>query len=343
MYDRGHEAGGCRARVPVLSVVVLTRNEEGNIADALASLLSQRDVDLEVLVVDSASTDATVGVAEDIARKDGRVRVIRSERDIPIGEARNIGIDAARGKYVAQMSADATAGPGWGAAAVSALENADVVFGRQEHAPPKLTPAAIVRGLRYHHFRSDATAPPETYASNVNAAVRREVLERVRFVTDGPASALDDILFTREAKALGYRIAYEPRMLVRHKDATTFGGEMRKNKREGYGWGILSPRLGLNAVVLAWSGALVVASAALIAWPSAATALLLLGVVYAPALRRAIRAGGPYVARRPFSLLVAILASPAFDLAFAYHYTLGLARRRRDLTGLLPTPGGPSP
>lgn len=327
------------ARAPTASVVVLTRNEEANVADALDSLLAQEGVDIEVIVVDSASTDRTLEIASRYAVRDARVRVIASERDIPIGEARNLGIAAARGRIVAQMSADAMAAPGWAAALAGALEDADVVFGRQEHAPPRVTPAAVARGLRYHHFRSDATAPPETYASNVNAAMRRDVLDRLRFVADGPASALDDVLFVHEAKAMGYRIAYEPRMLVRHKDATTLAGEWRKNRREGFGWGLLSPRLGLNRMVLAWTIALVAIGVALVVRPALPLALALVLVAFAPTLRRVARGGAAYVRRAPFSLAVAVLASPVFDVAFAYHYALGLARRRADLTGKLPLPG----
>lgn len=325
---------------PTLSVVVLTRNEEANVADALDSLLAQEGVDLEVIVVDSASTDRTLAIAREYeARSGGRVWVCASAWDIPIGEARNLGIDQARGRIVAQMSADATASPGWAAALAHALEGADLVFGYQEHAPARLSPAAIVRGLRYHHFSRSAQAAPETYASNVNAAARREVLERVRYVDDGPASALDDVLFAREARTLGFRIAYEPAMVVRHKDATTLAGEWRKNRREGYGWGILRARLGLHKTTLAWCAALVLSFAALAAWTSIATALLFLGVLYAPTLRRLVRGGGSYVRRAPVPLAAAALASPLFDVAFAYHYLLGLLSRKRELSGMLP-PGG---
>lgn len=329
-----------REEGPTLSVVVLTRNEEANIADALDSLLSQQGVDLEVLVVDSASGDRTLELARGYEARDARVKVIASEKDIPIGEARNLGIAAARGRYVAQMSADAMAAPGWASEMVFALQDADIVYGRQEHAPATLTPAAVVRGLRYHHFRADQQAPPETYASNVSAGVRRDVLDELRFVTDGPASALDDILFTHEAKKLGRTVAYEPNMLVRHKDATTLAGEWCKNKREGYGWGILSKQLGLNKLVLAWSAALLVAAAALVFDFSIWTVLLFLAILYVPTLRRVVAGGAPYVRKAPAALAMAALASPLFDFAFAFHYVLGLARRRRDLTGLLATPRG---
>lgn len=334
------------ARAPVpepdLSVIVLTRNEEANVADALESLLAQEGVSLEAIVVDSASTDATLARAGAYEARDPRVRIVASPRDIPIGEARNLGLAHARGRHVAQMSADATASPGWAAALVESLREADVVYGRQEHAPPSLTPGAVVRGLRYHHFESDGRAPPETFASNVNAGMRREVVQRLRYVDDGPASALDDVLFTREARSLGMRIVYEPRMLVRHKDATTLRGELRKNRREGYGWGMLSPQLGLHRAALAWGATLSLALVALAVRPAWWLAAPVAALVYAPTLRRVARAGRRYLRRAPLALAAATLVSPAFDLAFVYHYVLGLLHRRGDLTGLVSPPGGHS-
>lgn len=332
---------------PHLSVIVLTRNEEANVEDAIRSLL-EGDPPVEVLVVDSASRDRTVEIAGRVARELGeeRVRVVASERDIPIGEARNLGVRLARAPRIAFMSADATAAPGWAAEALGSLDDSDVVYGRQVHTPPRPSLASVCRGLRYHHFRSDAHAPPETYASNVNAAIRRSVFDHLRYVDDGPASALDDILFTREAMQLGYRVGYNPRMLVRHKDVSTLAGEWRKNRREGYGWGILAPQLGLNKMVLAWGGALAAAAGALVAFPGIPTLLLAFASLYASALRRVARAGGPYLRRTPGALLGATLLGPAFDIVFLIAYVRGLARRRGHLTGLLkgrPTQGDGSP
>lgn len=324
---------------PELSVVVLTRNEEANLADALDSLVAQEGVALEAIVVDSASRDRTLEIARryEAAHPDV-VRVVASPEDIPIGVARNLGIAHARAPLVAQMSADAMAAPGWGARMVAALAGCDLAYGRQEHAPDRLTAAAVVRGLRYHHFDAKPAAP-ETYASNVNAGMRREVLERVRFVPDGPASALDDILLTREAMELGFRVGYDAQMLVRHKDATTLQGELRKNRREGYGWGLLSPKLGLHKMAIAWGASLAALVVALAAWPSIWLAAILLGTIYAPTLRRAALAGGRFAKAAPLALLGAIAVGPALDLAFLYHYVLGLKDRRADLTGRLPAGG----
>lgn len=337
---------------PSLSVVLLTRNEEANVADAVRSLLAQ-DADLEIIVVDSASTDRTLQVLESLAPEaGGRMRVVANDRDIPIGEARNLGAALARAPAVAFMSADATAAPGWARAAVEALSRAELVYGRQEHAPPALSVAAVVRGLRYHHYRAADRARPDAFASNVNAAIAREVFDRVRYVDEGTsaprgaregdeariawaASALDDVLFTREARSLGYRVAYEPSMLVRHKDVSDLASEWAKARREGYGWGILSPKLGLNRPVLAWGLLLAAGLLGSLLLPPLLAWLAFLAPLYAPAARRVLLAGAPFAKRAPHLLLGALVVSPAFDVGFLFHYLRGLRERRRDLTGVV--------
>jgi Glycosyl transferase family 2 len=65
-------AGAC---FPV-SVLIPARNEEDSIANCVRSVLASRNVDVEVLVLDDHSDDATASVVEQIAREDSRVRVV---------------------------------------------------------------------------------------------------------------------------------------------------------------------------------------------------------------------------------------------------------------------------
>lgn len=76
------------------------------INDAVKSALAQKDVSLEVLVVDDVSTDTTPAVVESFARSDPRVRLIRAEKRGGCGAARNIAIDQAKGDWVAILDAD---------------------------------------------------------------------------------------------------------------------------------------------------------------------------------------------------------------------------------------------
>lgn len=310
------------------TVVVLTRNEARWIGSCVRSLLAQ-DAPVEILVVDAASTDGTPAEAARAAAGDPRLRVLASDRLLTVGEARNLGAREAGGEAILFLSADAEAAPGWVAAALDALTDADIVYGKQEHAPMATTVAAVSRGLRYHAFDLDPPLDAASYASNVNAAYRRTVLERLPFPEDRARSALDDILLARRAQAAGFRLAYEPRMVVRHHDVETFRQELTKVRREAFGWGLLRRDVGWNGLILAWGAVVAVAGAALVAFPSLITGALFAAALWAPGARRWMkrRAGYPLL-----PTLGAVAVAPFLDLAFLVDYLRGLAARPPEAT-----------
>lgn len=87
-----------------VSVVVPTRNRSALLAMALRSVLAQRGVDLEVIVVDEASSDDTPAVVA--AFQDPRIRVIRHDTSQGVSVARNRGIAEARAEWVAFLDDD---------------------------------------------------------------------------------------------------------------------------------------------------------------------------------------------------------------------------------------------
>lgn len=91
----------------LISVVVPAYNAEAYIGATLRSVLAQSYGDFEVIVIDDCSTDATPGVVADIASADSRVRLIRLERNFgaPAGP-RNVGVNAAKGDFIAFLDAD---------------------------------------------------------------------------------------------------------------------------------------------------------------------------------------------------------------------------------------------
>jgi CDP-glycerol glycerophosphotransferase len=90
---------------PLLSVVVPARNVELYLADCLNSIANQTYRNLEVIVVDDGSEDATPQIAADFAARDPRFRLISQAASGP-GGARNTGIDAATGTYLAFVDGD---------------------------------------------------------------------------------------------------------------------------------------------------------------------------------------------------------------------------------------------
>jgi glycosyltransferase involved in cell wall biosynthesis len=96
---------------PLVSVVMPAFNSEKWIGEAVDSILSQTLRDLELIVVDDASTDSTAEVV--LGVQDSRIKLIRSERNAGSATARNRAIEAARGEFVALMDSDDVALPHW--------------------------------------------------------------------------------------------------------------------------------------------------------------------------------------------------------------------------------------
>src|SRR5215208_5035081 len=94
------------AVTPRVSVIVPAFNVAGCLERALDSALNQTVPDLEILVVDDGSSDATLEVACRVAARDSRVRVMRNERNLGIGASRNRAFDEAQGEWLALLDGD---------------------------------------------------------------------------------------------------------------------------------------------------------------------------------------------------------------------------------------------
>jgi glycosyltransferase involved in cell wall biosynthesis len=91
-------------KTSLLSVVIPTWNRAQLVRDAIHSALAQREGEVEVIVVDDASTDST---AELLEREFGdRIRLLRLEHRRGPGGARNGGARLARGEFVAFLDSD---------------------------------------------------------------------------------------------------------------------------------------------------------------------------------------------------------------------------------------------
>ncbi len=98
---------GSKCDVPMTSVVIPAFNARRYLPDTIDSILAQRGVDIEVIVVDDCSKDDTADQVMAIARHDPRVRFLRTASNYggPAGP-RNEGIAAARSQWIALCDAD---------------------------------------------------------------------------------------------------------------------------------------------------------------------------------------------------------------------------------------------
>ncbi|WP_022905387.1 glycosyltransferase family 2 protein [Curtobacterium sp. B18] len=147
-YPRG--AARREAEQPLVSVVMPVHRRADVVGAAIASVRAQQHAAWELVLVDDGSGDDTVDVVRRAAVDEPRIRLIERENG-GAGAARNTGLAAVRGDFVAFLDADNTWRPEHLAVAVSALLETD---GPGVHTGVRMIGA---------NNADDSTAPVETY------------------------------------------------------------------------------------------------------------------------------------------------------------------------------------
>ena len=106
MAPDGSAANAISGSAPAVSVIIPAYNTAGTLARAVQSVLNQTVQDFEIILVEDCSTDATLEVAQQFAASDKRVRLIALPNNGGQARARNRGIAAASGEWVATLDAD---------------------------------------------------------------------------------------------------------------------------------------------------------------------------------------------------------------------------------------------
>ncbi len=92
--------------MPKISVIVPVYNVAPYLARCLDSLRNQTLQDIEIICIDDKSTDISLEILREYARKDTRIHVIAKKKNSGVSAARNAGIDAAHGEYIGFVDSD---------------------------------------------------------------------------------------------------------------------------------------------------------------------------------------------------------------------------------------------
>ncbi len=211
----------------MISVVIPVKNGGKDLVRCLDGIARQRtDEEVEVVVVDSGSTDGSAAVA----RGAGAVVHEIPAAEFGHGRTRNLGAKIARGDMLVFTSQDAVAADDrWLAALAGAARSATDVagaYGRQlphpDARPPERFFLAFLYGSvpRVQRVGDDEELTFEaTLFSNVNAAIPRPILERFPFSDDVTMS--EDQEWSRRVLRAGHALVYEPGAVVNHSHAYT--------------------------------------------------------------------------------------------------------------------------
>lgn len=91
---------------PLVSVIMPAYNDEEYIDQALGSITHQTYTNLEIIVVDDCSTDATWQKIQAFAKRDSRIKPFRNKKNSKIVKTLNFAIEQSTGKYLARMDGD---------------------------------------------------------------------------------------------------------------------------------------------------------------------------------------------------------------------------------------------
>jgi dolichol-phosphate mannosyltransferase len=203
-----------------VTVVVATLNEAKRIGPCLEGLMAQTEPMLEVLIVDSRSTDGTRELVEAASARDPRIRLVTDD-PLPAGWVGKVwaletGLRQAKGAWVLGIDADTVPAPGLVGAVVDAVEQDgyDVAsfspqFRDQTSAERLVQPAMLVT-LVYRCGAAGATQPPpdRVLANGQCFVARRALLEQHGGYAPARASFCDDVTLARHLAAHGARVGF---------------------------------------------------------------------------------------------------------------------------------------
>jgi len=202
-------------RTPKVSVVLTTRDREDKLERSLASVLNQTFRDFELIVVDDASTDGTSEAVR--SRGDDRITYIRHESHRGGPAARNTGIRAARGEFIAFLDDDDE----WMSKKIekelSALEGIPEEVGLV-YCAAEVVNDTNGKVLLYHVSQGEGDVRERILAGPVagcvsKVMVRRSCFEKAGYFDEALTSCQDWDMWMRVADH--YRFKYVPDMLVR--------------------------------------------------------------------------------------------------------------------------------
>jgi glycosyltransferase involved in cell wall biosynthesis len=212
--------------VPRVSVIIPSFNRGYCIAGSVESVLAQTFQDLEVIVVDDGSTDDTQQV---LARFGDRIRVIRQD-NAGVSAARNAGIRAARGTWIAFQDSDDTWRPWKLQTQIECLERfqGQMCFGRSEtDSGESLQDIEEIASTRVedgvYSVEPDAAIDSATSASChpllQTAVIARKLLDRVGTFDTSLSAAEDTLLIFNLAFHAGFLYIDRPLVVIHRGSA----------------------------------------------------------------------------------------------------------------------------
>jgi rhamnosyltransferase len=223
------------------SLVIRAYNEEKHIRRLLEGIRHQTLKDVEIILVDSGSTDQTVSIAESFG-----AQVVRIAPDeFTFGRSLNFGIRAATCELIVIASAHVyPVYQDWLETLLRPFENQQVAITSGKQRGPGA--AKYSEQQIFHQWYPDTSKPKQetAFCNNANAAIRKSLWEKHPY--DETLTGLEDIAWAKWAKEQGYDIAYVAEAEVIHIHNETARGVFNRYCRESMAFKKIYPESHFN-------------------------------------------------------------------------------------------------
>jgi glycosyltransferase involved in cell wall biosynthesis len=223
-------------KTPLCSLIIRAYNEEKHIGRLLQGIQEQVVKDIQIILVDSGSTDRT----REIAREHTVEIVEIAPQEFTFGRSLNLGFKEAKAPIVVIASAHVyPVYPDWLERLLEPFGNQRVglVYGKQRGAAS----THFSEHQIFHHWYPERSVNWQShpFCNNANAAIRRELWEQHPY--DETLPGLEDLEWGKWAQEQGYGIAYSAEAEVIHVHNESLAGIYNRYKREAMAFKRLYP------------------------------------------------------------------------------------------------------
>lgn len=216
-----------RMMQPKISIVIRCFNEQQHIGRLLQGITQQTLRDVEIIVVDSGSTDGTIVTARKYPVK---LLSIRSE-DFSFGRSLNLGCQATTAEFIVIASAHVyPIYDDWLEKMAASMSDPQIAlaYGKQRgHPNTKYSEHQV-----FTHWFPEQPNPRQDhpFCNNANSIIRRSLWEQMPY--DEELTGLEDLDWATRILAQGYRLAYVPEAEVIHVHNETWTQIRNRYRRE---------------------------------------------------------------------------------------------------------------
>lgn len=232
---------------PVCSIIIRCYNEEKHIGRLLSGIMMQTIQDVQIIVVDSGSTDATVTIA---SRYPVEIVTIPKE-DFSFGRSLNLGCAAAKGDFIVIASAHVyPVYQDWLEQLLQPFDDSDIalVYGKQRGTT---TSQYSEHQVFAHWFGQKSNFRQEQpFCNNANAAIRRELWEQHSY-NEG-LTGLEDLDWAKRIIADGYLLAYNADAEIIHVHEESSRQTLNRYWREAIAFKTIFPQERFGFRDFAW-------------------------------------------------------------------------------------------